>query len=291
MKPAVLIIRGIAVIAIPMFSQAPAATRPQFDVASIKVHPPPLTRITIQTPPGRFVAEGFNLKMLVGQAYGVPDVRVLGGPTWVESERYDVEAKAEGTIPQVQLPLMLQSLLEDRFQLKAHKETRELPVYELVVARGGPKMKLSEDQTPPKPSQPPGDRGAGPRSLAPGAGPAPGPGAGARGGPGGAGGFGGGPPPRGAFLGGRGSLQASATPMSSLVNFLSKQLGRPVADKTGLTGLFDIRLDWTPGSEQAPGPFGPIPDAPPPADYFRPFALYRAAGAAWLETRIGQRAC
>jgi uncharacterized protein (TIGR03435 family) len=71
--------------------------------------------------------------------------------------------------------------------------------------------------------------------------------------------------------------------MSSLVNFLSKQLGRPVADKTGLTGLFDIRLDWTPGSEQAPGPFGPIPDAPPPADTSGP-SLFTA-----LQEQLGLR--
>ena len=53
-------------------------------------------------------------------------------------------------------------------------------------------------------------------------------------------------------------------PVATIINFLTQQLGRPVIDKTGLTGLFDVKLEWTPGSEQAPGPFGPNPDAPPP---------------------------
>ena len=57
-------------------------------------------------------------------------------------------------------------------------------------------------------------------------------------------------------------------PITNLVNFLTNQLGRPVMDKTGLTGLFDIKLEYAPGAEQAPGPFGPNPDAPlpPPVD-------------------------
>jgi uncharacterized protein (TIGR03435 family) len=256
MRPVVLIVLGLVVVALPLFPQAPA--RPQFEVVSIKVHPPPLTRIIVMAPPGRFVAEGFSPKMLVGRAYGLPDVRVVGGPGWVESERYDIEAKAEGSIPAGQLPLMLQSMLEDRFQLKAHKETRDLPVYELVVARGGSKLKLSEDQTPPTPGAPPPAGGWG--AVARGPVPAPG-GPGVRGGPGP---FGGGPPPRGAFGGGRGNLQGTAVPLTTLTNFLTNQLGRPVYDKTGLSGLFDIKLEWTPGNEQAPLPFGPAPDAPPP---------------------------
>src|SRR4051812_44221949 len=114
-KAAVLIVLGIAAIAIPVLSQAPVGGRPQFEVASVKLHPPPLTRIIIQTPPGRFLVEAFSLKMLVGRAYNMPDVRVVGGPNWVDSERFDIEAKAESTIPQEQMPLMVQRLLEERF--------------------------------------------------------------------------------------------------------------------------------------------------------------------------------
>jgi uncharacterized protein (TIGR03435 family) len=282
MKPVVLVVFGVFLIAIPILSQSPPAGRAQFDVASVKVHPPPLTRIIVQTPPGRFLAEGFSLKMLVGRAFGVPDVRVVGGPSWVDSERYDIEGKTtEGTIPPAQLSLMIQSLLEDRFQLKAHKETRELPMYELVVARGGSKLKMSDDQTPPAPPTPGGapPRGAGP-GPGPGGGPAPGPAAGrGAGDP-----FGNGPLPRGAFIGGRGNLRAAAVSVSNFVNFLVNQLGRPVIDKTGISGLYDLQLEWTPGSEQVPGPFAPNPAAPPPpADASGP-SLFTA-----LQEQLGLR--
>jgi hypothetical protein len=64
-----LLCSGFFLIAIPILSQSPPAGRAQFDVASVKVHPPPLTRIIVQTPPGRFLAEGFSLKMLVGRGF------------------------------------------------------------------------------------------------------------------------------------------------------------------------------------------------------------------------------
>src|SRR5215831_11354670 len=137
MKAVVLIVLGVAVVAIPIFSQAPDTARQQFEVASVKVHPPPLTQIGVTNRGGRFIATGFSLKMLAGRGYAVPEARVVGGPGWAESERYDIEAKApDGAAPN-QLPSMILSLLEDRFRLKAHKETRELPVYELVVPKNG----------------------------------------------------------------------------------------------------------------------------------------------------------
>ena len=164
MKVVVLMILAIAVLAIPIFSQAPVTVRPQFEVASIKIHPPPLTRILVTNQGGRFVATGISLKMLVGRGYGIPEPRVLEGPSGTESERYDIEAKASDGAAPNQLQPMIKALLEDRFKLKAHKETRDLPVYELVVSKNGPKMKLSEDQTPPAPLvAPAGGRGAGPQ--------------------------------------------------------------------------------------------------------------------------------
>src|SRR5215471_10857165 len=248
MKALVLIVLGIAVVAIPMFSQSPAAGRPQFEVVSVKVSPPPLTQIGVTNRGGRFVATGFSLKMLVGRGYALPEARVLGGPGWVESERYDIEAKAPDSAAPNQLASMILSLLEDRFRLKAHKETRELPVYELVVPKNGPKMKLSEDQTPPAPAgPPPGGRGAGPLPASP---------------------FDGGPLPRGVsgfgIAGGRFTFQGSAIPVATLVNALQQRVDRPVIDKTGLKGLFDIKLEWTPGAEAPPSPFGPNPNGPPP---------------------------
>jgi uncharacterized protein (TIGR03435 family) len=253
----VLVALGSAVIAIPIFSQAPVEANPQFEVASIKVHPPPFNRIGITNQNGRFLATGFNLKMLVGRGYGVPELRVFGGPAWVESERYDIEAKAPAVGGPQQLQLMIKALLEERFQLKAHKEMRELPVYELVVARGGPKLKVSAEQNPAPASPGPDARGRGdalPGALA-----------GLRGGtPPPVGQCPPGPVPPGLFGGGRGCLQGSSIPLTTLTNSLQNQLGRPVIDKTGLTGRFDFKLEWIPGAEQAPGPFGPNPEVPPP---------------------------
>jgi len=252
MKALVLIVLGLLVVAIPILSQAPAG-RQQFEVASVKVHPPPVTLIGIANRGGRFTATGFSLKMLVGRGYAVPASQIVGGPSWADSERYDIEAKApEGA---TQFQPMLQSLLEDRFKLRIHKETKDLPVYELVVAKSGLKMKLSEDQTPPPPvaqAAPPQDRGAGPRG-------GPGPG----GSP-----FGPGPRPRGTA--GRGSInghllfEGSAVGVQMLVTTLQGMVDRPVVDKTGLSGLFDMRLEWVPGSEAPPSPFGPNPNAPSP---------------------------
>jgi len=266
MRVLVLIVLGIAVVAIPILSQ-------QFEVASVKVHPPPLTGILVTNRGGRFIATGFSLKMLVGRGYAVPEARVIGGPNWIDSERYDIEAKAPDVNPAPPLQPMIQAMLADRFQLKAHKETRDMPVYELVVAKSGSKMKLSDDQTPPAPlaAAPPGDRGAGPGPGGPGgvAGRGPLPGPGGPGGPGpGANPFGPGPRPRGTAgrgsINGRMTFEGSAINVSVLLGTLQGMLDRPVVDKTGLTGLYDIKLEWIPGSEAPPGPFGPNPNAPPP---------------------------
>lgn len=78
--------------------------------------------------------------------------QIVGGPEWIDIDRFDIEAKVKGnlrSVPEEQLRLMLQALLEERFRLQAHREKRELPVYNLIVAGRGPKM--SADQTPPDP--------------------------------------------------------------------------------------------------------------------------------------------
>ena len=73
-------------------------------------------------------------------AYTVQPFQIVGGPDWINSERYAIDAKAAGNASRAQIFLMLQSLLEDRFQLKIHRETRELPVFDLVTAKGGLKL-------------------------------------------------------------------------------------------------------------------------------------------------------
>src|SRR5262249_21320644 len=133
--------------------------KPSFEVVSIKPSAPTLG-IRGGGPRGdRFSMTGASLKMLLQMAYGRPNnnalfgqLQISGGPNWMDSDRYDIEAKADcsgGVLSREQLQLMVRSMLEDRFQLKAHMETRELPIYNLVVAKDGPKLKASADQTPP----------------------------------------------------------------------------------------------------------------------------------------------
>jgi len=114
-------------------SQMPA-DRPAFEAASVKLHQPvpgPF-RSSTGIEPGGINFTNVNLKGCIRAAYGVPPSRITGGADWLNEERYDIVAK--------RLMLMLQTLLEDRFQLKLHHETKELPIYALVVGKNGPKM-------------------------------------------------------------------------------------------------------------------------------------------------------
>ena len=233
------------------FAQSPTP-KPSFEVATVKPNAAGDNRVAIMRQPGgRFMTTNTSLRMLLGFAYGVRDFQISGGPSWVNTDRWNIEGRAkESDLPLLAGPLdptvtnpllqMVQSLIEDRFQFKMHREARELPVYELVVAKGGAKVKLSEDQTPIRlpergaPPPPPPQRG--------------------------------GPMPRGSMRLGRGDLEATGVPFSNFITALSNQLGRTVIDKTDLKGFYDIKLQWTPEIGQGPVvPGGPEPP-PPPAD-------------------------
>jgi uncharacterized protein (TIGR03435 family) len=137
-------------------SHAPAQ-RPSFEVVSIKVNKSGSDGGTMGPRAGRLVATNVPLRTLLVYGYSPPDGQLLndqiiGEPGWAQTEHFDIEAKFPGSdarVPGAQVKAMVRSLLEDRFQLKAHTETRELPVYNLVVMKSGPK--LSADQTPPDP--------------------------------------------------------------------------------------------------------------------------------------------
>lgn len=201
-----------------------AAGKKQFEVASIKPMEPAMggmMRVEIQMAPGgRFIAKGVTLRLLMQQAYGVRDFQISGAPPWAQTDRYEINAKAEGggEIGRDQIRPLLQSLLEERFQLKIRRDTKEGPVYNLVVAKGGPKLKESE------------------------------------GGPG-----------RDQVRMGRGLVQAQSAAVGSMTNLLANQLGRPVIDKTGLTGRYDFKLEWTPDEGQNAMIRQMHPDAPPTA--------------------------
>src|SRR5207253_2160519 len=103
-------------------------------------------------PGGRFIATA-TLRALIGFAYDLRPNGLSGGPSWIDSIAYHIEAKADGTIQPPVLPKiqgMLQSLLTDRFKLAIHRESREEPVYELLVAKGGSKLKQNPQNLPPR---------------------------------------------------------------------------------------------------------------------------------------------
>ena len=126
-----------------------AAAQPTtFDVASIKPNAANDNPVMIgMHPGGRFTASGVTLRQLINQAYNVRDFQVTNGPGWIAAERYDVNAKAEGLpdrVPPEQLRPMLRALLAERFQLKVHTETKEMPVYALVQGKNGTKLTPSK---------------------------------------------------------------------------------------------------------------------------------------------------
>ena len=127
---------------------AQSTLRPSFEVASVKPSGPDDRLMYRLQPGGRYLATGLTLKMLIANAYSVPDFLISGGPGWRDSDKYNIEAKVGSPLPpwpdsNKQLSLMFQSLLEDRFKLALHREIREEPVYELVVARSGSKLKMA----------------------------------------------------------------------------------------------------------------------------------------------------
>lgn len=207
--------------------------------------------IRISNTPGRFTAINVTPKMLIRFAYNIKDSQILGGPSWLDSEYFDIDAKTDepddaagggnslmagagpntkalargpnGDAMNERRRQMVQALLADRFKLTLDTQTKDLPIYELVVGKGGPKFKETT-VPPPDPNEPP----PGP--------PQPG------------------QPPRrrGIMMGfSRGQLNMNGGSMAQLANALSDRVGRTVLDKTGLTGEYDLTLQWTPDENDA----------------------------------------
>jgi uncharacterized protein (TIGR03435 family) len=173
------------------------------------------------------------LNVLIQLAYDVKDFQVVGGPSWVKSERYEVDARAEGGATFDQMRLMLQPLLADRFSLALRREIRQLPVYELVPANASLRITPMKEGSCVGPDQatpfaPLNICGGVRRQIASVA------------------------PER------RDIIEAVGVPMPKLIEFLSEEVSRIVLDKTGFTELFNFRLEF--GSTLASG--FPAPGAP-----------------------------
>jgi uncharacterized protein (TIGR03435 family) len=204
---------------------------PEFEVASIKPTGPGAVGIFILTTPGgRVNITNMTLKDLICQAWRIQPYQVSGGPKWSDSARYDITAKPDHNPKKGEIPIMLQSLLTDRFHLVIRRETKELPIYALVMAnkdgRLGPGLTESKEGscTQPDPSKPdpPSEPGKPPARLC-----------------------------GSIFTQQVRQVRAVSVPLARLTSLLGFFLGRPVVDKTGLNGEFDIDLKWTPDETQA----------------------------------------
>jgi uncharacterized protein (TIGR03435 family) len=236
----------ISLAALQPPNQAPPVTSnaeigPAFDVASIRPNVSGDLRVSIQAlPGGRFTATNAPVRALIRYAYQLQDFELSGGPPWIDAERVDIVAKADGEPAVPQVRLMLRTLLADRFKLQLHTEARDLPFYALRLTRSdgriGPDLRRSGADCSqsaalqdtlgitPRPGPPDPDEACGF--------------------------FGPGPGGRAKFRG---------VTIAVLARFLSPPVRRPVFDRTGLTGYFDADLEPT-------AEFGPPPPPPGVAD-------------------------
>ncbi len=221
----------------------PAGPLPSYEVATIKKADANASGAPLRTEGGWVSRQGGPLRTYILSAYGVSSLsnaQLVGGPAWVNSDRYVIQAKASDEERAAMDKMsdsgrrdenckMQQALLAERFKLKAHFETREMQVYDLEPAKGG--LKVKEVVAPPKL-----DRNAGPPPPPP---PPPSPGSG--------------PPPMqpGMIMMGRSAatstLRGMALNMGQMTNLLRNTLevdGKPIADKTGFKGYFDIDMMW-----------------------------------------------
>jgi uncharacterized protein (TIGR03435 family) len=168
---------------------------------------------------------------------------IKGSPAWAASDRYTIEAEADGTPDEaITRGPMLQALLEDRLKLRVHSESREIPVYELTVASGGPKLKRAQEEScipwgqRPASTPPPAREERTASNM-----------------------------PCGLFIRSQRNegLDVNGTTIAHLCRNFSAVLDRDVVDKTGIEGLFDVYLDIPPEPRPADDAAGAGPSVPP----------------------------
>ncbi|HET9467428.1 MAG TPA: M56 family metallopeptidase, partial [Vicinamibacterales bacterium] len=246
-QQALIVCGGMAAIAWPLFlgfasAQTPASpdiSKLEFGVASVKPNKTgdQNSRLGLE-PGGRIVATNIALRLLIRNLYNVQADQIVGAPDWIETERFDIEAKADreyppqADAPAPELLAMMRNLLVDRFKLVVHREFREMPVYALVTARadkspGSQLRRVDVDCAAENARAMAARRGGAP------------------------------PPPMDAnkmpACGMRtrpGNVIARGATLQQLARNLSQFLGRTVVDRTGLDGAFDLNLEWSP--EQTP---------------------------------------
>ncbi len=248
---------GAAAVSLPMIfgllhatrslAQAAAETSknlPAFDVATVKASTSDEMMVMTKFTPDGMQIRNAPLILIIRQATGLlnsNDDEVIGAPSWVKTERYDIDAKVSGsdvpkldTLTRLERNAMMRQVLVDRFRFTAHRAIRELPVYELVVAKGGPKLKEAVQGD----SDTNGLKDARGHS------------------------------PLDHMRVGFGSVDCQSVPMTSLIEILTQLSGRTVVDKTGLVGKYDVKLRWRPEDARPQSDAGGGAPDEPDVDFF-----------------------
>jgi uncharacterized protein (TIGR03435 family) len=201
-----------------------------FDAVSIKRNTSGDTRIRFETPPGRLNGVNVPLRFAIQQAYRLPQSRVLGGPAWLDSDRFDIAATASGdAITSDEIRQMLRTALADRFGVAVHNEMKQMPIYSLVLAKSdgtlGPNLRRSSMDCAGRRSQVVSGQvqcgvlvSQAPTSA---------------------------------------SLRGGGASFAEFVRLFSDFLERPLIDNTGLTGTFDLELQFTATRSALPGAAAP----------------------------------
>jgi uncharacterized protein (TIGR03435 family) len=231
-----------------LVAQSPSAVERRFDVASVKVSPPlndriaqaaraggpPPTVYDMRTlPGGRFTATMASLKMLVGYAFDVRDYQIEGGPRWLTTDYFDIAATANSDATPAEVRTMLRALLTERFRVRVRLATRQAPVHVLTVARRdgrlGPELKRTTPECARQIEERKKDIWCDFR-MAPG--------------------------PNGGMM-----ARMNGVEPERLVSLISSSVAAPVIDRTGLTGRFDLTLEYMPERDVAAGRPGLDPNS------------------------------
>lgn len=244
--------RLFAALLITTVSAAPAIAqtdlRPTFAVATIKRNSSGDAALSMRLQPGgRIVATNQPLRRLIVFAYGLQPQQLAGGPPWLDTDRFDVVAQAEGTLsptppggPPGQAQLMMQRLLEERFRLSVHTEARAMPVYALALVRSdgrlGPRIRRADRDCLALMTAAPGGVPVAPPQLPDGR------------------------PACGARRDGAGRVLAGGADMRMLASqLLAGQVDRLVIDRTGLQGAYDFDLEYALDATERGGALSPDP--------------------------------
>jgi uncharacterized protein (TIGR03435 family) len=214
------VLRTAILAAVALTAVSAQSSLPAFDVAAVKPTKTNGVSLIQLLPGGRLRAMNFSLQGLIARAWRLQQDQIEGGPGWIRSDGFDIEAKADGDPPGDQMWLMLKALLTERFSLDVARETRQLPVYELNLSnndgRLGPSLRpFAESNCV---------------HIAPGAPLAP---------------VNGNRPACGKLHSPTGHWVGRETTIDSLASALTRVMGRVVLNRTGLTGTFDLDLEWT----------------------------------------------